>query len=428
MRSCNSEALSCPSAARDSSSPPSPRLTHIDALRGLLLILMGVNHIQSDLRIVTDHALGFVSAAEGFVFLAGLMAGYVYARTWRKTNLHEMTRRCTRRAVTIYRWHIVAYLAVFIGLVCHGFSYGAFPVNAPASFLAHPQLSFLAGVLLLNQPPLFDILPMYCVFLLATPACLRVCQRGHYATLIGVSFGFWLFVNLFLSQNSFEHGPIHAGAFNLAAWQLLFIAGLCFGHVWASRAPVGASSAASRYLLPAPSRIALSALVAFAAVLFCLRRGFLDIGLPAAVLDVLANKNNLAPLRLLNAGLLFYLTYLLLSRFPALFTWRPLAWLGRCSLTVFTTHILATYVIQAFPATFADTASGRWLGTALMLASLFAGAAVHTVFTKTSRRKTAPARAHVPTPVRTRHALPRRAHVPHEQPAFGPADPVHNRG
>ena len=387
---------------------------------------MGINHIQSDLRIVTDHALGFVSAAEGFVFLAGLMGGYVYARSWLKTNFEEMTRRCTRRALAIYRWHILAFVTVFAGFVLFGFHQGVLPPNAPAAFVDHPQLSFFAGFLLLNQPALFDILPMYFVFLLAAPWCLRACQRGNYTSLVSASFASWLLVNLFVSQSSFEYGPIQAGAFNLAAWQLLFVTGLCFGHLWASRGS-SPSSVSSSHVLRMPSRVALVSLIGIATVLCCVRRGFLDTGLPAGVLDVLTNKNNLAPLRLFNAAVLFYLTYLLLSRFPHVLSWRPLVWLGQRSLAVFTTHILATYVILAFPATFAETASGRWLGTALMIASLFAGAAFHTFFARSTDQKNSSRPAPTHLPLHTRQSVQRRTNVRHEQPAFGAADPVHHR-
>src|SRR4051812_24501978 len=76
----------------------STRLTHVDTLRGVLLVLMAINHIPSDLRAVTDHPLGFMSAAEGFVFMAGLMAGYVYTRSWLRSTYQDLKKACVRRA------------------------------------------------------------------------------------------------------------------------------------------------------------------------------------------------------------------------------------------------------------------------------------------------------------------------------------------
>ncbi len=51
------------------------RIAAFDSLRGALLLVMALNHVPSDLRVLTDQPLGFFSAAEGFVFVSGLLAG-----------------------------------------------------------------------------------------------------------------------------------------------------------------------------------------------------------------------------------------------------------------------------------------------------------------------------------------------------------------
>ena len=43
--------------------PGHTRDIRFDALRGLLVVLMAINHIESPLRVVTDQALGFVGSA-----------------------------------------------------------------------------------------------------------------------------------------------------------------------------------------------------------------------------------------------------------------------------------------------------------------------------------------------------------------------------
>ena len=45
------------------------RFAYLDVLRGALLVVMAINHVPSDLHAITDHFFGYVSAAEGFVFL-----------------------------------------------------------------------------------------------------------------------------------------------------------------------------------------------------------------------------------------------------------------------------------------------------------------------------------------------------------------------
>jgi hypothetical protein len=42
------------------------RLTELDVLRGILLLMMVVNHSPSSLRRFTDQPIGFFTTAEGF--------------------------------------------------------------------------------------------------------------------------------------------------------------------------------------------------------------------------------------------------------------------------------------------------------------------------------------------------------------------------
>ena len=46
------------------------RWREIDALRGLMLVMMTITHLPTRLSITLGQPLGFVSAAEGFVFLS----------------------------------------------------------------------------------------------------------------------------------------------------------------------------------------------------------------------------------------------------------------------------------------------------------------------------------------------------------------------
>ncbi len=51
------------------------RRAELDALRGLMLVTMVLTHLPTRLRSYSDQPLGFVSAAEGFVFLSAFVAG-----------------------------------------------------------------------------------------------------------------------------------------------------------------------------------------------------------------------------------------------------------------------------------------------------------------------------------------------------------------
>lgn len=355
----------------------SQRFIHVDALRGILLVFMVVNHIPSDLQIATNHIFGFVSGAEGFVFLSGLMSGLVYARRYYKSGAAALKAAAASRAREVYRFHAFTFLVVLLGVQLCSVWLGAPPVITPPIMLDHPIRALLGGLTLVQQPSLFDILPMYCVLLLTVPAIIVACSRRHHSAVLVTSFLLWLMANLFSPQTPHINGVVNTGSFNLLSWQLLFVVGTVFGHAWAT----------GQRLWPKPHAGLIAVALAVAAVLYATRHALIVAPLSGSALDWLTNKNNVAPLRLLNTALLFYLVYVVVARFPNLVSWRPLAFLGQHSMFAFAAHILVAYGIQSFPEKLAATASGRAVATAIMIGSLFAAAAIHTALQTRAKRR-----------------------------------------
>ena len=348
----------------------------LDALRGLLVVAMALNHVPTTLDDFTNHPLGFMSSAEGFVFLSGLIGGYVYVKKIWKKGVASAGACCWRRAGTIYAYHIAAFLIVFAWLGAFALAGdGLLPFNAPPLMAEHPGTALWSGLLLLYQPSLFDVLPIYFLMLLCLPGILVALERGYRAVVVGSSLGVWVLANYFMPQTPYSGEWVRLGVFNPAAWQLLFVAGAVFGHAWANGIkPV----TLPRWLILGAS--------AFALACFGLRHALIAPGPLASTLDWLTNKNNLAPLRLVNASILFYLTYLAVARWPRLFHWQPLAFLGRNALPVYTAHILVAYFINTFPNLFAENTAERWFSTILMVLSLFAVATLHSFITATRRK------------------------------------------
>jgi hypothetical protein len=81
---------------------PGRRSVLIDFLRGLCLVLMTVDHLPVSLAKFTWQTFGFISAAEGFVFLSGLVAGLVYGRVAITKGVAAVRQRALRRALTLY--------------------------------------------------------------------------------------------------------------------------------------------------------------------------------------------------------------------------------------------------------------------------------------------------------------------------------------
>ncbi len=342
---------------------PGARDLRFDTLRGLFLVIMTINHLPTELRRITDQSLGLFSAAEGFVFLSGLMAGWVYTRRFRSLGAAGLWSASSDRAKSIYRWHVGSVLAAFVLVQLTERLVGYCSPAVPRLFFEHPALSLGLGVSLLYQPGLLDLLPMYCGFVMLLPTVIRALESGRRVLVLAVSAGVWLAVQFAPPVDGAPLYPIHTGSFNLLAWQFLFVAGVVVGHARASGRPQ-----ASR-----PSPWVLSAAAAVAAYGIGVRYAQWPALWPDRVFGVLLNKPALGLLRMADFGCVAYLVGVLGSRFPDALTWRPLAFLGRHSLAVVATQSVAVMGLLQFPALF-ETELSRTLVAASAIGILFAAA------------------------------------------------------
>ena len=91
-----------PQAQETRTRSPGDRRWEIDALRGLMLMLMTLTHLPTRWSDPLGQPFGFVSAAEGFVVLSAYMAGLVYVRRQRRDGDEAMQDAFLRRALKIY--------------------------------------------------------------------------------------------------------------------------------------------------------------------------------------------------------------------------------------------------------------------------------------------------------------------------------------
>src|ERR1700730_6304211 len=85
-----SQALATPVSAEQDPDPlpsttqltarGSQRRPELVALRGLMLTLMTLAHLPTQAQVITNQQLGFVSEAEGFVFLSAFLTGRIFGR------------------------------------------------------------------------------------------------------------------------------------------------------------------------------------------------------------------------------------------------------------------------------------------------------------------------------------------------------------
>jgi len=335
-----------------------------DTLRGLFLICMTVNHLPTEIRRFTDQSLGFFTAAEGFVFLSGLMAGMVYTRKLRAGGPAGLWAAALGRTKTIYAWHIASFVGALACVVLTEYACGYCSQTAPRLFFEHPLAALGLGAALLYQPGLLDLLPMYCVFVLFLPAVIMGLDSGRRWLVASASVVLWLVAQWAPSAAALRTYPINTGSFSLLAWQLLFVAGVAIGHAGVS----------GRRQVARPSRWAVLCAASVAIYGLGVQQAHWPSLWPDAVFGVLLNKPALGLLRVADFGCVAYLVAVVGSRFPSLLASRPLELLGRNSLAVVATQSVAIMVLLQFPALFA-TPAHRTLVAMGAVALLFAVAA-----------------------------------------------------
>lgn len=305
------------------------------------MIMAGV-HVPTPLSVVFQDPLGCSGAAEGFIFLSACLAGWVYGRMFRQTNWTTASQRMWKRTRWIYLVHLSVLIptAIIIWLLADQ----APPLaNHFADFLVHPWGSLALMPLLLHQPPLFDILPLYVIFLGATPWLFSFARRHGWGILLGCSTLVWLVAQFKwdarLVGDPVRLLPFRWGSFDLFAWQILWIGGVALGDISLTRPIIK-----PRYRLPL-------ACVALAIVTGALlwRWGFSPEARLNPTLLPWMDKWTLAPLRLLAFG--GWVAWLLAwNPRPPHRLLAPIALLGRHSLAVFAFHlplvIAATTAIQ----------------------------------------------------------------------------------
>jgi hypothetical protein len=330
------------------------RLIELDILRGFLLLGMTITHLPTKVSSISNQTFGFVSDAEGFIFLAAFLMGRIEQRKQQKVGESGVLRDVLRRTCRIYFYHCVLLAVAFtlVAEVALRFHLLALQ-NLLSFYLQSPKQAIIAAALLNYQPSLMDILPMYIVFMLLTPLARKVARDLGWETVLFVSFVVWAGAQFGLRAWVYSHADffgLHVpesstGAFDLYGWQLLWMLGLALGSIYAeslSATPSNAANSDSRI----PSwLVKLSCMVA--AAFLVLRYAPADHWVNAQLYAWLTDKWRLGAARLINFAAIALLLVRFGDRLAGLPLFRPLALLGQASIQVFSVHVLFCVAGQA---------------------------------------------------------------------------------
>ena len=206
----------------------------IDLVRGFALMMIFINHIQGNIvGELTSRNFGFSDAAEIFVLLAGVSSAFAYYRRYESGQPLYTTVRVWRRAGFLYTAHILTSVLA-VALFAAASLYFADPalkgqINI-RPMLQDPAAGILGLAALTHQLSFFNILPLYIALLAMLPPIMFL-YRLDVRLLLGVSIALYLAASFW--RINLPGFPAPDGwFFNPLCWQLLFVAGFCWGDMW----------------------------------------------------------------------------------------------------------------------------------------------------------------------------------------------------
>ena len=154
------------------------RLETLDHLRGFFIIVIIIDHLArwpTMLHIFTGKALLWVTAAEGFVAISGLLVGYVRGYKNRTLPFKNVSFKLLKRAALLYIWSLIAsiaYVAIIWYLPLDG--------GAPSTPMAVGDwATFLTQLVTMQYTFVWvHFLTLYALFLAASPIAIWLLRRG----------------------------------------------------------------------------------------------------------------------------------------------------------------------------------------------------------------------------------------------------------
>lgn len=319
------------------------RRPELDALRGLFLVWMTLTHLPTRFSDFVNQPIGFISSAEGFVFISALLVGRLYIREFVQDPANARSK-LWKRSLKIYGYHLVMLAFAFTVVAAFAqHTHKAALVNLLDFYLARPKAAIVGSLLLIYCPPLLDILPMYVTFLVATPMVLSGALRWGWRTILGASGLVWILAQL--GMRTVVHNWVvdvthlriplqETGAFNLFAWQAVWTVGL-----W-----IGAKTAVERAPFPEVPRRMAAAAAATCLFFVGIRYGWLGPHLTTQALTMQLDKWQIGPLRVVNLIAFAVFFYWLRKYVLKIVALEPFPTLGKASLRVFCAHIFFVFV------------------------------------------------------------------------------------
>lgn len=196
------------------------RIVTFDLLRGFFILVIIADHLQRWPGVFdwfTGQGRLWVSAAEGFILISGIMIGLIRGHKDKSLPLITVSKKLWKRAFILYIWSVITSLVALVIVLNWQTNFVPYP---PGSDSFNPYSSWLSIVIQsLNLTAVFgwtNFLGLYAVFLAVSPLAIWLLRNGKWWLLLLISSLIWMVG--FNEKNMFF------------SWQLLFFIGSTFGY------------------------------------------------------------------------------------------------------------------------------------------------------------------------------------------------------
>lgn len=202
---------------------PSRRIVELDLLRGFFIFIIILDHLQfwpSVWQYTTGQGRLWVSAAEGFFIISGLLIGYLRAYKGAKHSLKDISKKLWKRAALLWFWCVViTTVALLLSLYLPG-NNSLLPQPPSSQLLSSPiQLGWDIITMSYSSDWIY-FLRLYAIMLAVTPVFLWLIRKGQALLSLALILGIYLSSLLFgIEEASLQWQVLFFGA-ALIGWKL----------------------------------------------------------------------------------------------------------------------------------------------------------------------------------------------------------------
>ncbi|MBC7565211.1 OpgC domain-containing protein [Candidatus Saccharibacteria bacterium] len=312
------------------------RLETLDHLRGFFIIVIIVDHLSrfpSLFALISGKGLLWVTAAEGFVSISGLLVGYVRGYKNRNEPFQQVAIKLLRRAGILYLWSIIASIT-YVAIIWYVPLKGGF-TSTPMP--AGDWKEFLTQLITMQYTYVWvHFLTLYAIFLAAAPIAIWLFRR-NLAWVVGV-ISFALLAIGWSTESE------------VLQWQFLFFIPSIIGFYLQSILNWWHQSKQSTHIIIAATTVTLTIATIITSIIYTYYDGTFE-AMADSVSDGIFAKDSIS---LARAGLAFlwFTGYIFIFYALRKIIKKTLNWLlipiGTHSLTAYILHGLALCVVSYY--------------------------------------------------------------------------------